>query len=177
MRARLPILLPLLAVIGLALLSDARAEEPLDGPKRIFRDDLLDRLVGKWLVHRKIRGKEVRDTLEADWVLNHQFLRLHMKDVQTPPEYEALVFLGYDNASERYVAHWIDVFGGRFSETLGYGRRENDSVRFVFEYPDGPFHNTFRWDPKASSWTFLLESKNPSGQWVPFAEDRLQRAE
>lgn len=33
------------------------------------------------------------------------------------------------------------------------------------------------WDPKASSWTFLLESKNPSGPWVPFAEDRLQRAE
>jgi hypothetical protein len=91
--------------------------------------------------------------------------------------YEAMVFVGYDNASERYVAHWIDVYGGRFSETLGYGRRENESVQFVFEYPDGPFHNTFQWDPKASSWTFLLESKRPSGQWLPFAEDRLQRAE
>ncbi len=56
-----------------------------------------------------------------------------MKDVNIPPQYEALVFLGYDNASERYVAHWIDVFGGRFSETLGYGTRSGDSIKFIFE--------------------------------------------
>lgn len=42
-----------------------------------------------------------------------------MKDVSSPPNYEAMVFIGYDNTSERYVVHWIDVFGGRFSETLG----------------------------------------------------------
>jgi hypothetical protein len=39
-----------------------------------------------------------------------------MKDVQTPSQYEAMVFIGYDNTSERYVAHWIDIFGGRFSK-------------------------------------------------------------
>jgi hypothetical protein len=49
--------------------------------------------------------------------LDHQFLRLEMKDVATPPAYEATVYIGYDKTGERYVAHWLDVFGGRFSET------------------------------------------------------------
>jgi hypothetical protein len=46
--------------------------------------------------------------------------------------------------SERYVAHWIDVFGGRFSETLGYGKRAGDEIDFIFEYPDGPFVSVSR---------------------------------
>jgi len=55
-------------------------------------------------------------------------------------EYEAIVFISYDNMSERYVVHWIDIFGGRFSETLGYGNsRDQHSIRFVFEYATGPF--------------------------------------
>ena len=29
--------------------------------------------------------------------------RIYMKDVTTPPRYEAMVFVGYDNASDRYV--------------------------------------------------------------------------
>jgi hypothetical protein len=40
-----------------------------------------------------------------------------------PPAYQAAVFIGFDNTSERYVAHWIDAGGGRFSETLGFGKR------------------------------------------------------
>ncbi|HEU4389011.1 MAG TPA: DUF1579 family protein [Blastocatellia bacterium] len=153
----------------------SRAQEPLDGPKRVFRDELLDNLVGTWMVTRTIRGKEVQNTLEAEWVLNHQFLEVHMKDVASPPTYEARVFIGYDNASERYVAHWIDVYGGRFSETLGYGLRNGDSILFVFEYPDGPFHNKLTWNATAKAWTFTMEGKNAAGKWTPFAQDSLRR--
>ena len=154
----------------------AAVQEPLDGPNRIFRDDLLDNLVGKWRLTRIIRDKQVQNTVEAGWVLNHQFLRLHMKDVAEPPQYEAMVFIGYDNASERYVAHWIDIFGGRFSETLGYGPRNGDSIKLVFEYPDGPFHNTLTWNREAKTWVFLMEQKNSTGKWMQFARDELKRA-
>ncbi|HLO00023.1 MAG TPA: DUF1579 family protein [Pyrinomonadaceae bacterium] len=99
-----------------------------------------------------------------------------MKDVNARPIYEAMVFIGYDNASERYVAHWIDVFGGRFSESLGYGTRAGNSIRFVFEYPDGPFLNTFTWNAETRTWTFLMQHKNAAGMWVRFAEDSLRRA-
>src|SRR5215468_766912 len=151
------------------------AQEPLDGRNRIFRDELLDNLVGDWKLTRKMRAQSVENRVKAEWALNHQFLLVHMKDVANPPNYEVMAFIGYDNTSERYVAHWIDVFGGRFSETLGYGKRSGNAIQFVFEYPDGPFHNTFTWNPESKTWIFLMEQKDQTGKWKVFAEDRLAR--
>src|SRR5689334_9304390 len=79
------------------------AQEPLDGPNRPFKDELLENLVGDWKLTRQIRGQTVQNAVQVEWVLNHQFLRIHMKDTATPSTYEAMVFLGYDNASDRYV--------------------------------------------------------------------------
>ncbi len=165
----------LLACLSAAQVTHLQAQEPLDGRSRIFRDELLDNLVGDWKLTRKIRGQSVENTAKAEWVLNHQFLLVHMKDVSSPPNYEAMIFIGYDNTSERYVAHWIDVFGGRFSETLGYGKRSGNSIKFVFEYPDGPFHNTFTWTSETKKWVFLMEHKDQTGKWGVFAEDTLRR--
>ncbi len=146
---------------------------PLDGPNRIFHDDLLDNLQGQWTLKGTIAGHPGDADLDATWVLNHQFLRVHEKGkavIPGRPLYEADVYIGYDNTSERYVAHWIDIYGGRFSETLGYGARSGNSIRFVFEYPDGPFHNTFTWDPASKGWRFLLEQKNAAGKWGVFSD-------
>jgi len=161
--------------LGLLIASQAIGQEPLDGRDRPFRDEFIDNLVGKWKLTRKFKSRTVDNNVNAEWVLNHQFLLLHMKDVNNPPTYEAMVYIGYDNTSERYVVHWIDVFGGRFSETLGYGTRSGNSIKFVFEYPDGPFHNTFNWNPDAKSWTFIMQQKDKTGKWTIFAEDILQR--
>jgi len=169
---RLVVLLACLSFITSTLVT---GQEPLDGRNRIFRDELLDNLAGEWKLSRKIRGQSVENSVKAEWVLNHQFLLVHMKDVNGQPNYEAMIFIGYDNASERYVAHWIDVFGGRFSETLGYGARYGNSIKFVFEYPDGPFHNAFTWYPETKTWIFLMEQKDQSGKWKEFAEDKLRR--
>ena len=166
----------LLICLSALMLTRVAAQEPQDGRNRIFRDDLLDNLVGNWKVTRKIRGQTFETSAQGEWVLNHQFLQIRMKDANNPPAYEALVYIGYDNASERYVVHWLDVFGGRFSETLGYGSRSGNSIKFVFEYPDGPFHNTFTWNPETKTWQFLMQSKDKTGKWVIFAEDNLRRS-
>jgi len=155
--------------------TQTQPQEPLDGRNHIFRDELLDNLVGDWKLTRKIRGQSAENTVKVEWLLNHQFMLIHMKDVRNPSEYEVMAYIGYDNTSERYVAHWIDVFGGRFSETLGYGKRSGNTVKFLFEYPDGPFTNTFTWNADTKSWVFLMEQKNQSGKWVIFAEDTLRR--
>jgi len=155
------------------------AEEPVDGPNHPFQDSLLDNIVGDWRVERRFAsGRTAENTLHAELVLNHQFLELHYRDVATPSKYEAMVFVGYDNASERYVAHWIDVFGGRFSETLGYGKLEegNRAIRFVFEYPGGPFQNTFTFDPKTKNWSSSMRQKEKE-QWSIFAEDKFIRVQ
>ena len=152
----------------------ARAEGPKDGPNRIFKDEFIENLSGDWKLTRKIRATEVTNTCKADWVLNHQFLQIHMKDVADPPTYEALVLLGYSHADKQYIAHWCDTYGGKFS-AIGYGKRSGDSIEFQFEYPDGPFYNTFTWDAKAKGWTFRMESVEKNGKRVLFAEDTLRR--
>jgi hypothetical protein len=65
-----------------------------------------------------------------------------MKDTALPSRYEAIVLIGYIYESAEYVAHWTDTFGGKFS-AIGKGRRIGNSIEFRFEYPNGPFFNTF----------------------------------
>src|ERR1041385_1837462 len=63
-------------------------QEPLDGPNRVLRDDLLDELIGNWKLTGKVGNRIVENTVKAEWVLNHQFVLVHMKDVSNPPTYE-----------------------------------------------------------------------------------------
>lgn len=152
----------------------APADEPSDGPKVLFVDDFIENLAGRWTLDRRVRGTEVQNTVKVEWVLNHQFLQVHMKDVAVPPAYEAIVLIGYAHADRKYVAHWCDTYGGKFS-AIGYGTRSGDSIEFEFQYPDGPFYNTFTWDAKAKGWTFRMESVGDGGKRVLFAEDTLRR--
>ncbi|PYX86674.1 MAG: hypothetical protein DMG68_14655 [Acidobacteria bacterium] len=174
-RLRRTVILTTLCLSG--MLWAQNAPVPLDGPKRIFHDDLLEQLAGKWRLSGTIMGRNAEHDVQAEWVLNHQFLRVHEKEIVPAKTdavpYEAIVMIGYDNASERYVAHWMDVYGGRVSETLGYGRRAQDAVEFVFEYPDGPFRTTFRWLPDKKQWQWLMKTKNASGIWADFGSMTL----
>jgi hypothetical protein len=136
-------------------------------------------MTGTWELTGQIMGRQAHHEVQAEWVLNHQFLRIHEKTQVNAPaserRYEAIWFLGYDPVSERYVLHLLDLFGARFSETLGYGTRDGNAIRFVFEYPDGPFHTTYRWDPEKNSWQWLMEQKDKSGTWANFADLKLTR--
>jgi hypothetical protein len=145
-----------------------------------WRDDLVDHMVGTWQLRGSVMGREAHHSVEAEWVLNHQFLRIHeTTEVGAPASekrYDAIWFLGYDPVSERYVLHLLDVFGGRFSETLGYGVRDGNAIRFVFEYPDGPFHTAFQWSPEKDTWQWQMTQKDKDGKWVSFADLRLTRS-
>ena len=155
----------------------------VDGPERIFQDPLFDKMVGVWDINGVIAGRQIRQLCDVEWVLNHQFLKLHFVGVESGQlpgsrqraNYEALVFFGYDNMSERYVAHWLDIYGGRFSEALGYGQKVSEnSIRFVFEY-DGPLHNTVTWDEESKRWKMVIRQKNQRGEWTQFADEVFKR--
>jgi hypothetical protein len=163
---KLTLLLSLLIAVPAAAQSTSAA---LDGPNRQFLDDFVNHLAGVWNITGQILGKPVSHRVTADWTLNHQFLHIHEKDTADPSAYEVDAYIGYDNLSERYVAHWLDVFGGRLSETLGFGKRDGNSIRFLFEYPDGPFVTWFVWKQEQRKWQFVLESKNSDGKWTNFA--------
>jgi hypothetical protein len=157
--------LPAIAALLSAAL--ARGEEP----KAPLKDELLDKLIGHWTVSRKIRGTVVSNTLDADWAVQHQYVLLHMKDVARPPQYEAPVLVGFDAQKGEYVAHWRDSWGAQYS-SVGRGKRAGDAIDFAFPYPDGPFHNTFTWDPASRGWQFLMEAETQDGF---FAEDTVRR--
>jgi Protein of unknown function (DUF1579) len=145
------------------------------GAERLeFHDRLLDNLVGDWHVERKLgSGRTAENALHAEWVLGHEFLELHYRDLATPPKYEAMVFIGYDAGEQRYVCHWIDNFGGEFS-ALGYGRVDNEgrTIEFTFNYKDGPFKNKFSFDSATNTWTSLMRQMD-KGEWRLFAEDKF----
>jgi hypothetical protein len=157
------------------------AQQPIDGPHAVLADPLLDKMVGDWTMNGKLMGQSTTHTVKARWVLNHQFLEIHEWGPSDPktatPQYEAMPMIGYDNMSERYVLHWIDVFGGRFSETLGYGKRVGNEIDFIFEYPDGPFRTNLSWDATRGQWHWQMTRKNTSGQWATFADLTLSHAE
>ena len=145
-----------------------------------WHDDLVDHMVGIWKMEGPVMGRPAHHDVQAEWVLGHQFLRIHeITSPDAPPaerRYEATWFLGYDPVSERYVLHLMDVFGARFSETLGYGVREGNEIRFVFEYPDGPFHTRYRWMAEKDSWEWEMKQKDKDGKWGSFADLKLTHA-
>jgi len=144
-----------------------------------WHDDLVEHMIGSWKMEGQVMAHDAHYDVEAEWVLNHQFLRIHEKTSAGAPvaehRYEATWFLGYDPVSERYVLHLFDVFGTRYSETLGYGTRDGNALRFVFEYPEGPFHTVFRWSQEKNSWEWLMEQKDKDGKWTSFADLKLTR--
>ncbi len=167
-----PSLLAITLLFFFAFAASAQRPEP-------WHDDLVEHLSGDWKMTGNVMGRPAHHDVKAEWILNHQFLRIEEKTSASAPDterkYDAIWFLGYDSTSERYVLHLMDEFGGRFSETLGYGVREGNSIKFVFEYPDGPFHTTFRWDPDKNTWQWLMEQKDKTGKWTPFADLKLSR--
>jgi hypothetical protein len=166
------LLLTVLAAMSTPALGQENSD--VDGPRGRFDDNLISNLEGRWKISRQIRGTTVENVANATWVLNHQFLQLHMKDVAVPAKYEAIVLIGYIYADKLYLAHWTDSFGAKFS-AVGKGTRSGNSVEFRFEYPDGPFFNTFTWYAERKEWVLRMESQGVSGSRQPFATDTLSR--
>ena len=125
MKARLGLLVTLLSL-------PMAAQAPTE-----WQDGLASHLAGSWKLEGKVMGNNAHHDVQADWVLNRQFLRIQEKTAPDAPaaerRYDAIWYLGYDSISERYVLHLMDTFGGRFSETLGYGTRDGNQIRFVLE--------------------------------------------
>jgi hypothetical protein len=169
-----------IAAVAKAVYDGALAQQS-QKPQPVLADPLLDKMVGHWMMTGKLMGKQVTHTVDVEWILNHQFLQIHEVGAIDPstgkPQYEAMPLIGYDNMSERYVAHWIDFGGGRYSETLGYGKRMDNEIDFVFEYPDGPFRTNFVWDSLHGEWHWRMTQKNASGQWKSFADLTLRSNE
>lgn len=96
-------------------------------------------------------------------------------DVNSPPQYEADVFIGFDNKVNDYIAHWLDGFGAAGARVVARGVREGQRLVITFPYAEGAFRDTFIWRPTTQSWSLLLESQSVDGTWSIFASYTLTR--
>src|SRR5260370_4917947 len=119
------------------LLAVALAEA--QGPPPALQDRFLDNFAGDWRVERKMgNGRTAETSVRGEWTLKHQFIELHYGYADAASEYEAIVFIGFDDAAKNYVCHWMDVFGGRYSE-YGRGKIHHDlrASEFSFNPKEG----------------------------------------
>ncbi len=147
-------------------------------PPASYRDDLLDRLAGSWNAVGIVHGNQSRQRFSGEWVLQHQFFRLSQtsaeKSAATGTPYEGVFYIGWDDTQRHYIAHLMNVFGGRDSEILGYGQRNGNEIQFVFKSVEGSVVERFRWEPKTKAWRVLSTLSTPEAK--PFLELTMTRS-
>jgi hypothetical protein len=128
-------------------------------------DAYLNHLQGSWMMEGTYAGKPVRYRAEGQRVLKGAFLKLHMIDAASPPQYEAELFLGFDPKANDYIAHWLDNFGAAGARVVARGERQGERLIVTFPYAEGAFRDTFTWQSAAKSWSLLMESQRSDASW------------
>jgi hypothetical protein len=122
-----------------------------------FHDDLLNNLVGKWDLNGIVYGRADTEMLEAEWVLNHQYLRIHEKSKEDIPEingpFETEFFIGFNRNSERYIVHEMNVCGNTVCEGFYYASRTGNEIKLE-KKTDSLISSIqrFTWEPASGSW-------------------------
>ncbi len=161
------------ALIAIAAFSTPAQQTPRQDP-------LLDHMTGNWILQGTIAGHETTHDIEAEWVLNHEYVRIHEtsreKNAQGRPAYEAIVFIGWDTASSQYTCLWLDTTGGNglSGDAIGHGKRSGDEIAFFFASKDGNFHTTFVYSKSSDTWQWIMDNEI-GGKLSPFARLKLTR--
>ena len=164
--------LVILATI-LAALTVRAQQAPVNSP-------LLDHLAGKWLLQGTVGKQPVTHDFDAEWVLQHHNLRFHEvsreKNEKGESQYEATVFIGWNEKTKQYACVWLDVYGGATPESIGLATPKENELAFVFtdEHGETSFTNTFIYDPKTNTWENRLDNV-VKGEPKPFARFKLAK--
>lgn len=142
---------------------------------------LLEHLAGKWVLDGVIAGKHVTHDVDGDWVLDHHYLRLHEvsreKTDKGKPQYEALIFVGWNQEQKQYGCAWLDVYGGLLPVSIGLATPKENEIPFAFKDDKGTISltNDFVYEPTKDTWEWRIDNID-NGAAKPFARVRLSRA-
>jgi hypothetical protein len=146
-----------------------------------FQDSLLGNMTGKWILKGTIGEQNTTHDINVDWVLGHQYLQINEvsreKNVDGSPQYEAIVYIGWDQPLGQYDCLWLDVTGGSglSAPAIGHAERNHDEIAFLFKGNDGSnFHTTFAYNKESDSWQWLMDNEE-NGKLQPFARVLLTR--
>jgi hypothetical protein len=126
-----------------------------------LQDALLDNLAGHWVIAGTIGRAATTHDLDAEWVLDHHYLRLHEvsreRDGAGRPLYEAYVHIGWNPGTSSYGCAWLDTFGGLTTESVGAAPRAPDRLAFTF-MRDGQvsLRNVMTWHADSRTWDWVI---------------------
>jgi hypothetical protein len=141
---------------------------------------LLDHLVGRWALQGKIGGQDTTHEVSAEWVLQHHYLLIHEVSRQMNgkggPQYQATIYIGWNEATKEYACVWLDDYGGLTSESIGVANPTENELPFVFKDKKGDvtFKNEFVYDTKAGTWEWRMDNVQ-KGVAIPFGRVKLTR--
>lgn len=152
---------------------------PCAAQQATLHDPLLDHLEGEWVIRGTIAGKPTTHDLSAEWVLEHQYLRLHEvsreKRPDGRPSYEAFVHVGWNQPTSTYGCVWLDDFGGLNTQSIGSAAKKDYELPFVFNNLDKTFtRTTMTYYPQRGTWRWTIVEDN-GGKLSTFAELTLAR--
>ena len=127
--------------------------------------NLLDHLVGSWVLKGKIAGKQTTHDVQAHWILHHEYLELREvsreKDNHGEPAYEAAILVSWDPKINQYACLWLDstAGGALTSQITCRAKPSDDSIPFVFAIsPTDSIHTTFRYREATDTWQWLIDT-------------------
>jgi len=115
---------------------------------------LFDQLAGKWTAQTSIGGQSGTHDIDAEWVIQHHYLRLHEvsreKDAKGNPQYEAMVFITIRPQKNQIACVWLDVFSGAGASSIGVADPKENDIPFIFRNEAGEtvFTNEFNHHPR-----------------------------
>lgn len=139
---------------------------------------LLDHLVGRWVLQGKIAGQDTTHEVNAEWVLEHHYLLIHevsgQRNGKGEPQYQATIYIGWNEATKEYACVWLDDYGGLTSASMGVASAKENELPFVFKDEKGEvtFKNDFVYDTKASTWEWRMDNVS-KGVAIPFGRVKL----
>ena len=140
------------------------AQNAADTADRRFYDDPLDNLVGEWKVTSVAHGSSFSADIDAKWILNHQYLLIHLKSDEIIPwwgvEMEYYAYIGYNHRQNRYTVHGMSIEGDEdLSEGFMYGHRDGNTFKTIAKFGvDTNIVQHFIWRPATKSCN--IQSRN-----------------
>jgi hypothetical protein len=156
------------------------AEDTTDGR---FHDGLLNNLVGKWDAEATVHNEKFTLKFEAEWVLDHQYLRMHFKSNEAVPwlkmKFEQESFFGYNGMYKRYIVHEMSVHGGNGPyEGFCYAYKTGNKFKIVQKMGDLDQWSVqeLTWEPGSKSWLVVSRPVVDGKEGEPFIAMKLVAA-
>lgn len=169
----------ILAALGMALtVVSAHASTPAEEGGQA--QELLGRLVGRWVMTGTMGRRSTVHDVEGAWALQHHYVRLietsRERGDNGLPKYEATIFIGWVEAAHHYICIWLDNTDVASGDISCFASEAPNSIPFEFRDSHGALTitNTFTFHPASDTWDWRIDNVR-DGVAEPFARVSLHR--